>query len=109
MGIEKAFDLSDQSFLVFTLEKCSFGKTFILQVKILLRTKESCVINGGTTTKYFSLGREARQGDAMSVFLFFLALEILFILIKSKPQIEGMKIVDYNYLSSAYADDTTFS
>ena len=30
MGIEKAFDLSDQSFLVFTLEKCSFGKTFIL-------------------------------------------------------------------------------
>ena len=45
----------------------------------------------------------------MSVFLFFLALEILFILIKSKPQIEGMEIVDYNYLSSAYADDTTFS
>ena len=41
-------------------------------------------------------------------FLFVLALEILFILIKSKPEIEGMTIFDYNYLYSAYADDTTF-
>ena len=30
MGIKKAFDLSDQNFLVFTLEKYSFGKTFLL-------------------------------------------------------------------------------
>ena len=40
--------------------------------------------------------------------LFILILEILFILIKSKPEIEGMVIFDYKYLYSAYADDTTF-
>ena len=39
-------------------------------------------------TKYFSLGRGARQGDPISVFSFTLALEILFILIKSKYEIE---------------------
>ena len=78
-------------------------------VKILLRDQESCVINGGTTTKYFSLGRGARQGDPISAFLFILALEILFIDLKSKPEIEGMIIFDYNYLCSAYANDTTFS
>ena len=33
---------------------------------------------------------------------------MLFILLKSKPEIKGMKIFDYNYLYSAYADDTTF-
>ena len=33
---------------------------------------------------------------------------MLFILIKSKCEIEGMTILDYNYLYSAYADDTTF-
>ena len=37
-----------------------------------------------------------------------LALEVLFILIKSKHDIEGMTIFDYNYLYSVYADDTTF-
>ena len=30
MGIEKAFDSLDQTFLVFTLEKYSFGKNFVL-------------------------------------------------------------------------------
>ena len=40
--------------------------------------------------------------------LFVLALEVLFILIKFKPKIEGKTIFDYNYLYSAYADDTTF-
>ena len=62
-----------------------------------------------TTTKYFSLGRGARQGDLISAFLFALAIEVLFILIRSKPKIEGMTIFDYNYFYSAYADDTTSS
>ena len=56
MDIEKALDSLDHNFLIFTLEKYSFSKSFILWVKILLRDQESCVINGGTTTKYFSLG-----------------------------------------------------
>ena len=36
------------------------------------------------------------------------ASEILFLLTKSKPEIEGIKVFDYNYLYSAYIDDTTF-
>ena len=108
MDIEKALDSLDHNFLIFTLEKYSFSKSFILWVKILLRDQESCVINGGTTTKYFSLGRGARQGDPISAFLFVLTLEILFIDLKSKPEIEGRIIFDYNYLCSAQANDTTF-
>ena len=48
----------------------------MLWVKILLRAQESCVITGGTTTKYFSLGRGTCHGDPISAFLFILALEI---------------------------------
>ena len=108
MDIEKAFDSLDHNFLISTLEKYGFGQNFILWIKILLNDQESCVINGGKTTKYFMLGRGARQGDPISAFLFILALEILFLLIKTKPEIAGLTIFDHCYLYSAYADDTTF-
>ena len=51
IDIEKAFDSLYHNFLISTLEKYCFGKTFVSRVKILLRDQESCVINGGTTTK----------------------------------------------------------
>ena len=70
MNIEKAFNSLDQNFLILTLEKYDFGKNLILWVKALLREQESCVINGGTTTKHFSLVRGACQGDPVSAFLF---------------------------------------
>ena len=97
MDIEKAFDLLDHNFRISTLEKYGFGKSFILWVKVLLRNQESCVINGGLTTKYFSLRRGGPEIDPILDFLFVLAQEVLFILIKSRPEIERMKIFDYNY------------
>ena len=71
MDIEKAFDSLEHNFLIFTLEKYGFSKNFILRVKILLRDQESCVINGSTATKYFSLGRGACQGDSISDFFIY--------------------------------------
>ena len=108
MDIEKAFESLDHNFLTSTLKKYGFGQNFILWIKILLNDQESCVINGGKTTKYFMLGRGARQGDPISAFLFILALEILFLLIKTKPEIAGLTIFNHCYLYSAYADDTIF-
>ena len=83
MGIEKAFDSLDHNFLVSTLEKYGFGQNCILRIKILLNDQESRVINGGKTTKYFMLGRGAHQGHPISAFLFIVALEILFLLIRT--------------------------
>ena len=40
--------------------------------------------------------------------MFILCLESLFILIKNDPNIKGIKIFEYCYLCTAYADDTTF-
>ena len=108
MDIEKDFDSLDHNFLISSLEKYGFGKNFISWVKTLLKNQKLCVLNGGTITKYFLQWRGSRQGDPISAYLFILALEILFHLIRLKPEIKGLVIVDHFYLCSAHVDDTTF-
>ena len=48
------------------------------------------------------------KGDPLSAYLFFLALEIMFIQIRNNDQIKGLKINDNIIKLSAYADDTYF-
>ena len=51
-------------------------------MQILLGNQESCIISGGTTTKYMKLEKGTRQGDPISAYLFILILEIAFTFIK---------------------------
>ena len=76
---------------IFTIEKYDLGKNFILFVKTLLRDQESCVINNGTTTTYFSLDTGTCQDDPISAFSFVLALEILFF--KPKSEIASIGVL----------------
>ena len=55
--IQKAFDFANHQFLILVLKKFGFGNTFIKWIQTLLKNQESCVINGGNTTKYFKLER----------------------------------------------------
>ena len=65
--IEKAFDSSDHDFLATVLlNKFGFGSNFRSWIKLLLNSQQSCVIDGGNTTPYFNLERDARQGDTVS-------------------------------------------
>ena len=82
MDIQKAFDSVNHLFLITALKKFGFGETFIKWIQILLRNQESCIINGGTTTKYVKLQKGTSQGDPISAYLFNLVLEIAFIFIK---------------------------
>ena len=81
VDVQKAFDSVNHLFLITALKKLSFGETFIKWIQILLRNQESCIINGGTTTKYFKLQKGTRQGDPISAYLFILVFEIAFIFI----------------------------
>ena len=106
--IEKAFDSLDHTFLISTLEKFGFGKAFRDWIKIFLNEQESFVINGGITAKYFKLEKGAIQANPVSVYLFILCLEILFLLIKNNKNIKGIKMFENTFLYTAYADDSTF-
>ena len=106
--IEKAFDSVDHNFLLRVLENYGFSQDFLKSIGILLQNQESCVINGGTTTRYFSLKRSTRQGDPISAYLFILVLEIIFIFIKESENVQGLTVLNNQFLCTAYADDTTF-
>ena len=81
---------------------------FIKRIKTLLNNQESCIINGGFTTKYFKLDKGTRQGDPISAYLFILVLEIVFNLIKQNKDIHGLTFFDHTFLYTAYADGTIF-
>ena len=82
IDIQKAFDSVNHKFLTLALKRYRFGKMLIKRIKTLLNNQESCIINGGFTTKYIKLDKGTRQGDPVSAYLFVLVLEIVFNLIK---------------------------
>ena len=108
VDIEKAFNSLDHEFLLVVLNKFGFGNYFIDWIKIFSTNQESCVINGGSTTSYFRLEKGARHGDPISTYLFIIALEIIFAMVKNNANIKGLNIFNHNYLCTAYADDTAF-
>ena len=79
------------------MKKIGFDKNFITWIKILLNDEKSCVINGRFSTQYFTLKEDARQGDHILAYLFIIALEVLFTLIKSKDNINGRDLYEYSF------------
>ena len=108
VDMEKAFDSVDHTFIVSTLRKYGFGPNFIQWIKVLLNKQVSCVMNNGFTTGYFTNGHGTRQGDPISAYLFISVLEILFLQVKEKEKIGGIKISSHEFSLSAFADDATY-
>ena len=108
IDFQKAFDSLNHNFVLESCQKFGIPDNMLNWIKILLTNQESCVINGGTTTQYFKLERGARQGDPIAAYLFIIALEMLFIMIKNNPDIEPLSLCESTFLYNAYADDASF-
>ena len=52
--------------------------------------------------------RGTRQGDPLSVYLFILCVETLFVEIRNNDDIKGVRLGDNETKLSAYADDADF-
>ena len=63
VDVEKAFDSFDHSFLSAVLQSYGFRECFLKWIQILVKNQETCILNGGITTKFSSLDRGARQRD----------------------------------------------
>ena len=62
IDFRKAFDSLERNFLQRCLESFNFGPNFIRWVTTFYKNIQSCVINNGITSNYFTIERGVRQG-----------------------------------------------
>ena len=107
IDFQKAFDTIEWCYLQRCLESFNFGPEFIRWVMTFYNNIQSCVINNGITTDYFTLERGVRQGDPLSPYLFVVAVETLAIAVHQNKAITGITIGKDETKLLQYADDTT--
>jgi len=106
IDFEKAFDSLEWHYIDEVLKVYKSGEEFKRWCKVLYTNSNSCVINGGNFSKFFTLERGCRQGDPLSPYLFILAIEPLARAIENSDNIKGIKVKDKTYKLGQYADDT---
>ena len=107
VDFEKAFDSVEMNFIKVALDKFNLGDNFSKWISILYNNISSCVINNGTSSKYFDVTRGVRQGDPLSPYLFLFAIEVVAAKIRNDANIKGIKINNSELKLSMYADDMT--
>ena len=108
LDFSKAFDSLEHPFIYNSLKAFNFGDSFIRWFKPFYSNANSCIINNGYTSEYFSIERGVmRQGDPLSEALFVIAVELLAKSLRSNKNIEGIPVDGAFILISQYADDTT--
>ena len=80
---------------------------FLRWVKTFYNNIQSCAMNNGTISNFFTLGRGVRQGGPLSPYLFIIVVEILAITIRQNEGIKGIKIGNEETKLLQFADDTT--
>ena len=106
IDFQQAFDSVSWKFIHKTLDYFNFGPSFKRWIEIFQNGSESCILQNGHMTDYFSLQRGCRQGDPISPYIFILCAEVLSHMLRKDKDIKGIIINNKEYKLSQYADDT---
>lgn len=107
LDFKAAFDSLNHHFLFRVLETYHLGDKFNSWVKTLYTSVESCILNRGHSSGWFSFNRGVRQGCPISPYLFVLAVERLACSIRANKHIRGIDLLSSNTKIQQFADDST--
>ena len=107
IDFEKAFDSVAWSFINKVLDFFNFGPIFKRWISTFYKNIESCCLVNGHCSEWFVMERGCRQGDPISPYIFILCAEVLGMLIRQNHNIAGIRIENFEYKISQYADDTS--
>ena len=103
---QKAFDSISWTFIESALVFFNFGNDIVNWFKTLYNDAKSNINVNGQYSSWFKIKRGVRQGDPCSPYFYLIGAEILSILLRSNPDIKGIKVRNEEYLLSQFADDT---
>ena len=85
----------------------NFGSSLLNWIKLCYRSIESCVLNNGWASSYFTPERGVWQGCPLSPYIFILCAEVLANKIRENKDIKGITVCGNEIKISQYADHTT--
>ena len=102
---EKAFDKVEWNVLYKTLTFFSYGEKIISMIKVLYVDIQSCMLNNGSISDWFTLTHGLRQECCLSTTPFTILIEVLGLKIQQNQDILGITIFDQHKTHDQYADD----
>ena len=79
-------------FIIKTFQFFGFGQSMVNWIRCFYNKVESCILNNGWTSEFFTLERGVRQDYPLSPYLFALALEVLAKVIRNSKGVEGIMV-----------------
>ena len=107
LDFRKAFDSLEWPFIQKVFKHYNFGPLLTKWLYVFYNDIQSCVVNNGWSSGFFSLSRGVRQGCPLSPYIFIVCAEALATAIRKEKKIKGISIEGDEIKISPYADDTT--
>ena len=105
IGVKKAFDKIQHTFLIKTLQKAGIEGTYLNIINAIYDKCTANIILNGEKLKAFPVKSGTRQGCSLSPLLFNIALEVWATVIREEKEIKGIQTGNREVKLSLFAND----